>query len=101
MDRQDNGEGGRWDVGAKGKAVYLERRGEDDQQVFSDRLEPEEARKLASLLNKFADKAASADEGEAAQDDDSDDEGDSSQDDASDGESDRSDGDSDDESDRD
>lgn len=95
MDRQDNGEGGRWDVGSKGKAVYLERRNEDDEQLFRDRLEPEEARKLASLLNKFADKASSADEGEAA-DEDSTDEGDASDDEESDGESDRSGDDSDD-----
>lgn len=69
-DEQD-AENGRWDVGAKDGAVYVERRGEDNEQVFSDRLQPEDARQLAALLTKFADKAASTDEGGASERDDS------------------------------
>ena len=35
-DQPDGGpaEGGRWDVGAKSDAVYLERRSEDDEGLF-------------------------------------------------------------------
>ena len=47
-------EGGRWDVGAKNNAVYLERRSEDDERLFETQLAPEEARELAALLTKSA-----------------------------------------------
>jgi hypothetical protein len=49
-------EGGRWDVGAEGNAVYLERIAESDEELFADSLAPEEARQLAGLLTKYADK---------------------------------------------
>ncbi len=62
-------EGGRWDVGTKNNAVYLERRSEDDKQMFDAQLEPEEARELAALLTKYADKADSTDEEEPTDDD--------------------------------
>ncbi|OBI96181.1 hypothetical protein, partial [Mycobacterium asiaticum] len=50
-------EGGRWDVGVANDAVYVERISESDDKVFDDLLAPEEARALAGLLNKYADKA--------------------------------------------
>ncbi len=50
-------EGGRWDVGRKNDVVYLERVDESNEQLFDDELTPGEARQLAELLNKFADKA--------------------------------------------
>jgi len=49
-------EGGRWDVGADTNAVYLERISESDESLFEDLLAPEEARALAGLLAKYADK---------------------------------------------
>jgi hypothetical protein len=49
-------EGGRWDVGTKDNAVYLERIAEGDERVFDDSLAPDEARELAGLLTKYADK---------------------------------------------
>jgi hypothetical protein len=49
-------EGGRWDVGAEGNAVYLERISEGDEELFADSLAPDEARQLAGLLTKYADK---------------------------------------------
>jgi hypothetical protein len=49
-------EGARWDVGAKDNAVYLERISESDERLFDDLLAPEEARELAGLLTKYADK---------------------------------------------
>jgi hypothetical protein len=49
-------EGGRWDVGPKNNAVYLERISESDERLFDDLLAPEEARELAGLLTKYADK---------------------------------------------
>jgi hypothetical protein len=57
-------EGGRWDVGAKGNAVYLERISDSDEQLFGDLLEPLEARALAALLNKYADKVEDSDDSE-------------------------------------
>jgi hypothetical protein len=65
-------EGGRWDVGTKNKAVYLERISESDERLFDDSLAPEEARELAGLLTKYADKL-----GESEDSDDADDSGDS------------------------
>ena len=65
-------EGGRWDVGTKNEAVYLERISESDERLFDDSLAPEEARELAGLLTKYADKL-----GESEDSDDADDSGDS------------------------
>jgi hypothetical protein len=65
-------EAGRWDVGAKSGAVYLERFSGDDDRTFGDVLTPEDARQLAGLLTKFADKAEEA-ESEDPKDSDSDD----------------------------
>jgi hypothetical protein len=64
-------EGGRWDVGAKNNAVYLERISESDERLFDDSLAPEEARDLAGLLTKYADKlddAEDSDESDEAED---------------------------------
>lgn len=55
-------EGPRWDVSIKGNAVLVERISEKDERIFDDTLAPEEARKLADLLTRFADKA---DDGES------------------------------------
>lgn len=57
-------QGGRWDVGAKNNAVYLERISESDEQLFDDLLAPEEARELAGLLTKFADRLDEAKDSE-------------------------------------
>ncbi|OBK44612.1 hypothetical protein [Mycobacterium sp. 1081908.1] len=51
---------GRWDVSIKSNAVCLERISDGDKQLFEDVLAPEEARKLAGLLTKYADKADEA-----------------------------------------
>ena len=64
-------QGGRWDVSTKSDAVYLERRSEDDEGLFEARLAPEEARELAALLTKYADKAESSDEDDSSDKDDS------------------------------
>ncbi len=71
-------EGGRWDVGRRNDEVYLERVDESNEQLFEDLLAPGEARQLAELLNKFADKA---DDAHDAHDDDEDDEEDKDRDD--------------------
>ena len=57
-------EGGRWDVGTKDNAVYLERISGSDERLFDDSLAPEEARELAELLTKYADKLDESDESE-------------------------------------
>jgi hypothetical protein len=49
-------EGGQWNVAVKDDAVYLERVSEDNDRLFESLLEPEEARALAELLAKHADK---------------------------------------------
>jgi hypothetical protein len=49
-------EGGRWDVGVKDNAVDLERISDSGERLFDDLLAPEEARELAGLLTKYADK---------------------------------------------
>lgn len=49
-------EGGRWDVSIKDNAIYLERVSDSDEQLFGDSLAVDEARGLAGLLTKFADK---------------------------------------------
>ncbi len=66
-------EGGRWDVGTKSNAVYVERRSEENERIFEDLLEPEEARELAALLVKKADKADSTAEADSGEDDPRDD----------------------------
>lgn len=81
MADQDNGDDGRWDVGATDGVVLVERRGADDKRMFTDRLEPDDARRLAELLSKFADKAETA---EARDDESEDDDSDESEDDDSD-----------------
>jgi hypothetical protein len=61
MVRQDEG---RWDVSVKSNAVCLERISDGDKQLFEDLLAPEEARELAGLLTKYADKADEAEKSE-------------------------------------
>ncbi|BBY22180.1 hypothetical protein [Mycobacterium stomatepiae] len=51
-----NQEGSRWDVSIKSNAVCLERISDDEDHVFEDSLASDEARELAGLLTKFADK---------------------------------------------
>ncbi|HUE31615.1 MAG TPA: hypothetical protein VMQ38_01585 [Mycobacterium sp.] len=63
-------EGGRWDVGTKNDAVYLERISESDERLFDDSLEPAEARELAGLLTKYADKLDSSDDTDGSEDSD-------------------------------
>jgi hypothetical protein len=66
-------EGGRWDVGTKNNAIHLERISESDERLFDDVLAPEEARELAGLLTKYADKLNESDKaGESDSSDDSD-----------------------------
>lgn len=56
-DKEEGGEDvGRWDVSIKNDAVHVERFSGSDEQVFDDLLAPDEARRLAGLLTKFADK---------------------------------------------
>ena len=79
-------EGGRWDVGTKNNAVYLERISESDERLFDDLLAPEEARELAGLLTKYADKldesedSDKSDESDESEDSDKSDESDDSDD---------------------
>ncbi|OBH00296.1 MULTISPECIES: hypothetical protein [unclassified Mycobacterium] len=63
-------EGGRWDVGTKDKAVYLERVSESDERVFDDLLAADEARALAGLLAKYADKLDAAEDSRKSDDSD-------------------------------
>ena len=79
-------EGSRWDVGTKDNAVTLERFDESDERVSEDVLEAKEARELAALLTKHADKLDSDDDSDDSSDDDSSDD-DSSDDDSSDDDS--------------
>jgi hypothetical protein len=70
-------EGSRWDIGTKGNAVYLERISESDERVFDDVLEADEARELAGLLTKYADKAEESKDSDDSEDsEESDDSGD-------------------------
>ena len=81
-------EGGRWDVGVEDNAVYLQRISESDEELFDDLLTPEEARQLAGLLTKYADKLDesedSRDSDESDDSEDSEDSGDSDESDDSD-----------------
>jgi hypothetical protein len=61
-------DGGRWDVGAKNNAVYLERISESDERLFDDLLAPEEARELAGLLTKYADKLDKSEDSDKSSD---------------------------------
>ena len=63
-------EGGRWDVGTKKNAVYLERISESDERLFDDSLAPEEARELAGLLTKYADKLDETEDSDESDDSD-------------------------------
>jgi hypothetical protein len=63
-------EGARWDVGTKDNAVYLERISESDERLFDDLLAPEEARELAGLLTKYADKLDDAEDSDKSEDSD-------------------------------
>ncbi|OBB98297.1 hypothetical protein, partial [Mycobacterium sp. 852002-30065_SCH5024008] len=62
-------EGGRWDVGIKDNAVYVQRVSEGDERLFDDSLDSDEARKLAELLTKFADKLDRSDKSEDSDED--------------------------------
>jgi hypothetical protein len=72
-------EGSRWDVGTKDNVITLERFDDSDERVSEDVLEVAEARELAALLTKHADKLDSSGEDDTSDDDDSD-EDDSSED---------------------
>ncbi len=63
-------EGGRWDVGLKDRAVHVERISEDDKSLFDDLLEPDEARELAGLLTKYADKVDESEDSDKTEDSD-------------------------------
>jgi hypothetical protein len=73
-------EGGRWDVGTKNNAVYVERISESDERLFDDLLAPEEARELAGLLTKYADESDESDGSEDSEDIDESDDSDKSDD---------------------
>ena len=77
-------EGSRWDVGTKDNVITLERFSEDDERVSEDVLEVKEARDLAALLTKHADKIESSDKDDSSDDDDSDDDDSSDKDDSGD-----------------
>lgn len=64
-------EGSRWDVGTKDGVITLERFDGSDERVSEDVLEVDEARELASLLTKYADKLDSSDEDGSNDEDDS------------------------------
>lgn len=63
-------EGGRWDVGVKDAAVYVERISDSDERVFEDLLTAEEARDVAGLLTKYADKLDEARDADKAKETD-------------------------------
>ncbi|WP_197374836.1 hypothetical protein [Mycolicibacterium baixiangningiae] len=82
-------EGSRWDVGTKDNAITLERFDDSDERVSEDVLEVDEARELAALLTKHADKLESSSDEDDSKDhdskaDDSKEEDDSEADDSSD-----------------
>jgi hypothetical protein len=71
-------QGGRWVVSTKDNGVYVERVSESDERVLEDSLTAGEARELAGLLTKYADKLdESADSGETDDSHDSEDSDDS------------------------
>ena len=57
---------GRWDVSIKSNAVCLERISDGDKRLFEDSLASEEARALAELLTKFADKLDESDKSDTS-----------------------------------
>ena len=65
-------EGSRWDVGTKDNAISLERFDDSDERVSEDVLEVGEARELAALLTKHADKLDESDGDDSKDGDDSD-----------------------------
>jgi hypothetical protein len=65
-------EGSRWDVGTKDNAISLERFDDSDERVSEDVLQVGEARELAALLTKHADKLDESD-GDDSKDEDEDD----------------------------
>jgi hypothetical protein len=71
-------EGGQWNVATKEDAVYLERVSDSDERLFDDLLEPHEARQLARLLKKYADKLDDSDKDDKDDKEDKDDESDKS-----------------------
>ena len=74
------GEGGQWNVATKESAVYLERVSKDNERLFDDSLDPHEARQLARLLTKFADKLDDSKDLKEPRDSDESDESDESDD---------------------
>jgi hypothetical protein len=71
-------QGGRWVVSTKDNGVYVERVSESDERVLEDSLTAGEARELAGLLTKYADKLdESADSDKTEESDDSEDSEDS------------------------
>jgi hypothetical protein len=63
-------DGGRWDIGVKNNAVNLERISASDERLFDDSLAPEEARELAGLLTKYADKLDESEDSDESDDSD-------------------------------
>ena len=63
-------DGGRWDIGVKNNAVNLERISASDERLFDDSLAPEEARELAGLLTKYADKLDETEDSDESDDSD-------------------------------
>jgi hypothetical protein len=74
----DRHEGGRWDVAVKSNAVYVQRISDSDEQLFEDLLAPEEARELAGLLTKYAEKVDESDESDEVDESDESDDSDKS-----------------------
>ncbi|OBH00103.1 hypothetical protein [Mycobacterium sp. E3247] len=73
-------EGGRWDVSIKENAVYLERVSQDDERLFDESLASDEARDLAELLTKFADKLDRSEKSKDPDDEDDDEDDDKDKD---------------------
>ena len=64
-------EGSRWDVGTKDDTITLERFDDSNDRVSEDVLQVEEARELAALLTKHADKLESSDNNDSSDKDES------------------------------
>jgi hypothetical protein len=77
-------EGSRWDVGTKDNVITLERFDDSNERVSEDVLQVEEARDLAALLTKHADKLDSSDEDDSKDEDEPKDDDDSDEDESSD-----------------
>ena len=63
-------EGARWDVGTESNAVHVERISDSDKRLFEDLLAPEEARELAGLLTKYADKLDESEDSDKSEESD-------------------------------